>query len=225
MREALTYPDVVIEIFATAEALRRHAPLLDSVSGPVYEISSRAAAALSETVHPQGIVAVCRTVDVSLRDALGRRTKLAVALVAPNDPGNLGTILRTADAAGAQAVVITEGGVDVYSGKAVRASAGSLFHLDIVVDAAVTEVLKAARSTQLRTLAAMASGVHRLEEVPLAERTLWLFGNEAHGLPADVVQAADMSVHVPIYGRAESLNLSAAAAVCLYASARAQHTG
>jgi TrmH family RNA methyltransferase len=224
VREALSRPDVVIEIFATTEALRRHATLLDSVSVPVYEISSRAAAALSETVHPQGIVAVCRTVDVSLRDALGPHIRLAVALVAPNDPGNLGMIVRTADAAGAQAVVITEGGVDVYSGKAVRASAGSLFHLDVVVNAAVTEVLAAAGSTQLRTLATMANGAHRLDEVPLAERTLWLFGNEAHGLPTDVVQAADMSVRVPVYGRAESLNLATAAAVCLYASAQAQRS-
>jgi TrmH family RNA methyltransferase len=225
VREALARAGVVIEVFATAPTLSRHADVLKTTSVPVYEISARAAAALSETVHPQGIVAVCRNVDISLADALGPQTRLAAALVAPNDPGNLGTILRTADAAGADAVVITEGGVDVYNGKAVRASAGSLFHLGIVVDAEITKVLQVARSGQLRTLASTASGSHQLHDLSLSVPTLWLFGNEAHGLPTSVVDEADLSVRVPIYGRAESLNLSAAAAVCLYASARAQHNG
>ena len=222
VREALARPEVVVEVFATAEALSRHASLVEAVAVPVEQISGKAAAALSETVHPQGIVAVCRRVDVPLADAFARRPRLGAALVEPNDPGNLGTILRIADAAGADAVTIGAGGVDVYNGKAVRASAGSLFHLDVVVDADVTELLTAARSARLLVLATTSGGSCDLDDVPLGEPTLWLFGNEARGLPANVVEAADENVRVPIYGRAESLNLSAAAALCLYASARAQ---
>jgi RNA methyltransferase, TrmH family len=222
VREALARPDVVVEIFATAEALSRHASVVEAAAVPVAQISRKAAAALSETVHPQGIVAVCRRVDVPLADAFARRPRLGAALVEPNDPGNLGAILRTADAAGADAVAVGGGGVDVYNGKAVRASAGSLFHLDVVVDVVVADLLTAARSAGLLILATTSGGSRDLDDVPLAEPTLWLFGNEARGLPASVVEAADENVRVPIYGRAESLNLAAATALCLYASARAQ---
>lgn len=222
VREALTRPDVVVEVFATAEALDRHFDLLSGAEVPVAEVSVRAAAALSETVSPQGLVAVCQRLDVSAGAAFGRRPPLAVALVEPNDPGNLGTIIRTADAAGAGVVAVV-GGVDVYNGKAVRASAGSLFHVDVVVDESATEVLAAARSGGLACLATSGAGDLPLADVALANPTLWLFGTEAHGLPDEVVSAADASVRVPIYGAAESLNVAATAAVCLYASAAAQH--
>jgi TrmH family RNA methyltransferase len=144
-------------------------------------------------------------------------------LVEPNDPGNAGTIVRSADAAGADAVAIA-GGVDIYNGKAIRASAGSVFHVRLVVDVHVDAVLDAAKS--LTTLAAAASGTSDLDQLAddgtLARPTMWLFGSEAHGLPPHVLAAADHTVRVPIYGSAESLNLAAAAALCLYASARAQ---
>jgi TrmH family RNA methyltransferase len=168
------------------------------------------------------LVAVCRRVDVPLAEALAG-ARLVAVLVEPNDPGNAGTILRTADAAGADAVVVA-GGVDLYNGKAVRASAGSLFHLDVVVDVAVVDVVAAAGS--LVTLAATGSGTRDVNELAvdgtLARPTIWLFGSEAHGLPAEALDAADHIVRVPIYGRAESLNVAAAAAICLYASAAAQ---
>lgn len=222
VREALA-AGAVVELFATAEGLERHGELLGAA--PVSQISERDAAALSETVTPQGLVAVCRMVDVPLEQALGRGPALVAALVEANDPGNAGAILRTADAAGAGAVVFA-GGVDPYNGKAVRASAGSLFHLDVVVGADVDELMAAARAVGLALLATTGAGDRDLDEVSaggeLARPTLWLFGNEAHGLPPEVVAAADASVRVPIHGRAESLNLAAAAAVCLYASASAQ---
>jgi TrmH family RNA methyltransferase len=187
------------------------------------EISDRDAAALSETVTPQGLVAVCRRIDVPLGAALVGAHLLAV-LVEPNDPGNAGTILRTADAAGADAVVLA-GGVDVYNGKCVRASAGSLFHLAVVIDADMGDVLAQAHAAGLTTLAATASGARDLDDLDGLDRpTAWLFGSEAHGLPLPLVEAADDSVRVPIHGRAESLNLAAAAAICLYASARAHRS-
>jgi TrmH family RNA methyltransferase len=153
---------------------------------------------------------------------------LAAVLVGVGDPGNAGTVLRTADAAGAGAVVLTAASVDPYNGKAVRASAGSLFHVPLVRDADLADAVRAARSAGLSVLAADATGDVDLADLvdagaPLARPTAWLFGNEAHGLPADALALADARVRVPIHGRAESLNLAAAAAVCLYASAHAQH--
>lgn len=216
MREALA-AGAVEELFATAQAASRHPELAAGAA----EISERDAAALSETVTAQGLVAVCRLEQPTLTEVLGRRPRLLVVLVEPNEPGNLGAVLRTADAAGADAVVL-DGGVDAYNGKVVRATAGSLFHLPLV-SAAATEVVAAG---QLTSLATTGSGTVSLDELAdagmLAEPTAWLFGNEAHGLPEQLLQQADHTVRVPIYGRAESLNLAAAAAVCLYASARAQ---
>jgi RNA methyltransferase, TrmH family len=222
VREAVR-AGVVLEVFATAEAMERNADVLGGLDPA--EISAKDAASLSETVTPQGLVAVCQRIDVPLEIAFGRSPRLVAVLVEPNDPGNVGAIVRTADAAGADAVLIA-GGVDVYNGKAVRASAGSLFHLDVVVAAGIEDILAAARHAGLAALATTADGSRDLDELAddgsLSRPTLWLFGNEAHGLPGPVLAAAEHTVRVPIHGAAESLNLAAAAAVCLYASARAQ---
>lgn len=204
-------------MFATEAAALRYPELTAGAS----EITERDAAALSETVTPQGLVAVCRLVQPSLADLLASGPRLLAVLVEPNEPGNLGAIVRTADAAGADAVVL-DGGVDPYNGKAIRASAGSLFHLPLI-DAPAGAVLAA---TELANLATTGAGRVSLDELAddgsLAAPTAWLFGNEARGLPEELLRQAGRTVRVPIYGRAESLNLAAAAAVCLYASARAQ---
>ena len=215
VREALA-AGAVLEVFATADAIERHPALTADAS----EISAKDAAALSETVTPQGLVAVCRLAQPALADVLAGSPNLLVALVEPNDPGNLGTIVRTADACGADAVMVADGGVDPYNGKAVRASAGSLFHLP-VVECRTADLL----GTGLTTLATTGAGATDLDALlddgTLARPTLWLFGSEAHGLPDAALAAADHTVRIPIHGRAESLNLAAAAAICLYASARA----
>ena len=221
---ALQRPDTVVEVFATAAALARYG-WLRTAAVRVDEISPAAADALSETVTPQGVVAVCRTVDVPLADVLAQAPRLVAALVEPRDPGNVGTILRTADAAGADAVIVSGAAVDLYNGKAVRASAGSLFHVPVVAGIDVSDL----GGTGLTTLATSGQGDTNLDTLAddgsLAAPTLWLFGTEAHGLPDAALKLADRTVRVPIYGHAESLNLAAAAAVCLYASARAQRRG
>jgi TrmH family RNA methyltransferase len=226
--EALRRPGVVQQVFATTAALRRHADLLAGAP-TVAEISDRAAAGLSETVHPQGLVAVCRAVDVPLEQALDRRPRLLAVLVEANDPGNAGTILRTADAAGADAVLFAGDSVDPYNGKLIRASAGSLFHLDLVTDLDPAAAIGACRAAGLRTLATSGTGARQLDELidagELTVPTAWIFGNEARVLSNSVLHSADETVRVPIYGAAESLNLAAAAAVCLYGSARAQRAG
>jgi TrmH family RNA methyltransferase len=184
-------------------------------------------AELAGTVTPQGLLAVCRFVDISLADLISREPRLVVMLANVRDPGNAGTVLRTADAAGAQGVIFADASVDPYNGKCVRSSAGSLFHVPIVAGVPVHEAAAALRDAGLTLLAADGGanlGLDELDQVGgLARPTAWLFGNEAWGLPASLLSLADEAVAVPIYGQAESLNLAAAAAVCLYASARAHH--
>jgi TrmH family RNA methyltransferase len=184
-------------------------------------------AQLSDTVTPQGLVAVCDLLDVSLETVLAQSAppQLVVVLAAVRDPGNAGTVLRTCDAAGADAVVFSDTSVDPYNGKCVRASAGSLFHLPVVVGASMPDTIAALRAAGLQILAADGSASADLDELEragtLGRPSAWIFGNEAWGLPTDLLESADVAVRVPIHGRAESLNLAAAAAVCLYASARA----
>lgn len=218
----------VRELFLTSDAAARHPELLAATvgtAGRVSMITERAAAALSETVTPQGVFAVCDTVDVGLAAALAGAPRLVAVLAGVSDPGNAGTVIRTADAAGADAVILAGDAVDPHNGKCVRATAGSLFHLPIAVHRDVATVIAAARGAGLTVLAAAPSGRIDLDAAAdtgvLAAPTAWLFGSEAHGLDAAVLAAADDTVRVPIHGRAESLNLATAAAVCLYASARA----
>lgn len=226
VREAAAAPGVVRELFATAESAERHAEIIETASAPVHLVSGQVMDALAQTVTPQGLVAVCSFVDVELAQVVARRPRLVAVLAAVRDPGNAGTVIRVADAAGADAVILTDASVDVYNGKCVRASAGSLFHLPIVTgvraEAAVTEL----RAAGLRVLAADGAAKRDLDTAlargELAGSTAWLFGNEAWGLPAATRDLADAGLRVPVYGRAESLNLATAAAVCLYASAREQ---
>ncbi len=189
----------------------------------VSHVTERAAAGLSETVTPQGIVAVCDLVTVPLTEALQQGGRLVAVCVGTADPGNAGTLIRVADAAGADAVIFAGEGVDPHNGKAVRASTGSLFHLPIARIPEPHDAITACRGAGLRLLAADGHARDDLNVVDLGVPTAWLFGNEAHGLAAGVLDAADAAVRVPIYGAAESLNLATAAAVCLYSSARAQH--
>jgi TrmH family RNA methyltransferase len=218
VREALA-AGLVTELFV-AEG-REVGPTAPDVR--VTPVTAQGLAALAETVTPQGVVAVARQCDVSLTEALGG--DLVVVLAGIADPGNAGTVLRTADAAGARAVVFPDGTVDPYNGKCVRASAGSLFHVSVVRGGTLEATMATLKASGLTVLAADARGERDLDSMlddgGLRGRTAWLFGSEAHGLPAGVAAAADARVRVPIHGRAESLNLAAAAAVCLYASARA----
>jgi RNA methyltransferase, TrmH family len=189
-------------------------------------VSGEVLAAIAQTVTPQGVIGVATMLDVPLSRWLEAGPELVVVLAAVRDPGNAGTVLRAADAAGADAVVFSADSVDCYNGKCVRASAGSLFHLPVTVGLSVPATLAALRGAGLRVLAADGTAdldLDRLtEDGRLRRPTAWLFGNEAWGLPAELRDLADEAVRVPIYGRAESLNLATAAAVCLYASARAQ---
>jgi RNA methyltransferase, TrmH family len=211
----------VVEVFATPRALEQHAGLLADAD-LVTTVDDRAMASLSDAVTPAGLVAVCRHLDVPLDSAL---TGSLVAICADvRDPGNAGTVIRTADAAGAGAVVLAGSSVDPYNPKTVRATVGSLFHLPLALEPDPTVAVAAAQAAGYTVLAADGAGEVDPFSADLAGPTAWLFGNEAWGLPAELAALADQRVAIPIHGRAESLNLATAAAVCLYASARVQRS-
>jgi TrmH family RNA methyltransferase len=182
-------------------------------------VEERALELLSDSVTPAGLVALCRYVDVPVADALAGARLVAVCADV-RDPGNAGTVIRCADAAGADAVVLAGSSVDAYNPKTVRASVGSLFHLPIAVEPSTEAVVLAAKEAGLTVLAADGAGEVGLYDADLTGPTAWLFGNEAWGLPDELAAMADHRVAIPIHGRAESLNLSTAAALCLYESAR-----
>lgn len=184
----------------------------------VVTVSDRVLASLADTVTPQGLVGVAELPPAHLPEALAG-AQLVVVCWQIGDPGNLGALVRSADAAGADAVVCTDGSVDPYNAKAVRASAGSLFHLPVAT-AAPDAVIAACRGQRLQIVAAHAQGPTCYTDVDFRAPTALFLGNEAHGLPRLVLDAADVVASVPIHGRAESLNLAATAAVLVYEVAR-----
>ena len=228
VREALQCrPELVEDFFITPTALERHQDLGDLAFEAELEVqfaSEEAIDAMADTQTPQGVVAVCHMFPASIRTILDGTPKLVAILEEVRDPGNAGTIIRAADAAGADAVILSGRAVDLYNPKVVRATTGSLFHLPIAIDVELDQAIDAARAAGLRVLAADVKGedVTALPADSLAAPTAWLFGNEARGLTDEAVALTDAAVRVPIYGQAESMNLSTAASVLLYASAFAQ---
>ena len=228
VREALTVPGCVREVFASAAAAAEHPEIhheARSQQVPWQLVDESAIASLTETVHPQGLVAVCDFLDVPVRPLLATRPRLLAVCADVRDPGNAGTVIRCADAAGADGVLLTGSSVDPYNGKTVRATVGSLFHLPVAVHPDTDELISLLRADGITVLAADGAGELDLDDAIdgalLAPRTAWLFGNEAWGLPAELAAVADHRIRIPLHGKAESLNLATAAAICLYASARA----
>ena len=234
--EALTYrPELVVELYSTPTALERFTDIAQTAvdAGVDVEfVTEQVLESMADTVTPQGIVAVCHQFPTSVRDLLPPLDPAAKAgpqliaiLEEVRDPGNAGTIIRAADAAGADGVVLSGRSVDPYNPKVVRATTGSIFHLDIAVGPDLEAVLERTRAAGLQILAADIKGEHlpatRAAGV-LAHPTAWLFGNEARGLSDAQLALADRVVSVPLYGHAESMNLATAASVCLYESAFAQ---
>ena len=229
----------VHDLYLTPEAADRHADILARARAAglyTHTVTPRVMAAMS--ADAQGVLAVVATTALAAGsqpqedgagagEGLAERlagARLVAVLAEAQDPGNAGTIIRTADAAGADAVVLVRGSVDATNPKVVRSTAGSLFHLPVLTGAGLGEVLEALDVAGLAVLAADGSGPVNLFDADelLARPCAWLFGNEARGLAPEVLERAEAVVSVPVLGAAESLNVAAAAAVCLYASVRAQ---
>ncbi|MGA9489752.1 MAG: RNA methyltransferase [Mycobacterium sp.] len=220
--EAASRRGLVRDIFVTEAAEQRFAALLASHTAVVHPITERAAKALSDTVTPAGLVAVCELPSTGLADVLARAPRLVAVGVEIGEPGNAGTLIRIADAMGAAAVVFAGHSVDPYNGKCLRASAGSIFTVPVVVEPDAGATVTALQAAGLQILATTVDGEVSLEDAGLAAPTAWLFGAEAHGLSAELAEQADTRVTIPMAGGAQSLNVAAAAAICLYQSSRAQ---
>lgn len=231
LREALTHRADIQQVYVTADAVTRWDEVMQAArdaSTPITLVSENAMAAMAETKSPQGLVAVCGMRATSLEEVMANQPQVLVALDQVSDPGNVGTIIRTADAAGAQGVLLTGESVDPFNGKCVRASAGSIFHLPVIPEVQVQDLVVAARQQGAVIAVTTAVGERELFEwldstslgpEPVTNPTLWVFGSEAHGVSATLLEVADVRVRIPIHGAAESLNIASAVAVCLYADA------
>ncbi|MFC8732422.1 TrmH family RNA methyltransferase [Luteimicrobium sp. NPDC057192] len=251
VREAVRFaPERVVDVYLTAASAERYPEIADAARDAglwLHETADDVLAAMS--ADAQGVLAVARTWTTSLDDVLPRASgersdgqatvpRLVALLAAVRDPGNAGTVIRAADAAGADVVVLAAGSVEPFNPKVVRSTAGSLFHLPVVTGVTTSDAVAALRASGLTVLAADGGGEHDLDDLSdraagvageaedaapdLRAPTAWLFGTEAQGLSDAELALADSSVRVPIRGHAESLNLATAATVCLYASSRAQ---
>jgi TrmH family RNA methyltransferase len=222
VREALSGGGL-IELFYEPGRHDELVAAAQAAGATVTEVTAPVLVAMADTVTPQGLIGIAPLVTVALESL--RDLRLVAILDAVNDPGNAGTVLRTADAAGADAVVLTAGSVDPHNPKCVRATAGSLWHLPVVSGPSTEDVVRQLRADRVQVLATSGAGSDDLEQLvdshALDGPTAWLFGAEAAGLSDEVLAQADRVVRIPMRGRAESLNLAAAAAVCLFASARA----
>lgn len=228
LKEALDRPKLIVELYATDEALERYADLFDRARAArieVQEVTEPVLKALTDTTTPQGIVAVCEQLDVTLDAVLEAKPKLVALLAEIRDPGNAGTVLRAADAAGADAVIFTTNSVDLYNPKVVRSTTGSIFHLPVVLDVEIEDTIAKLKAAGIQVVAANGGGeaISSVSQKELAKPTAWVFGNEAWGFKPSTLELVDRELAVPIYGAAESLNLATAASICLYASAFAQN--
>ena len=216
----VTVDEVVAEPGAPADLLARAA----GAGATVRSAPPGTLAGATDTTTPQPVAAVARLADASVDEALAAAGPLALLLVGVADPGNAGTLLRSAEAAGAGAILFTDGAVDPYGPKCVRSSAGSLFRLAVVRSAGAAEVLAACHRAGARTFATVAHGpAPAYDAVDLsgaAGTAVVVLGAEAHGLPAEVAAAVDTAVTIPMAGRTESLNVAMAGTVVCFEALR-----
>ena len=226
VRELLTHAsDRAIAVYATmgGESWQFEIDrLADAADVEIVRVTDEVLAAMAQTVQPQGVVAVAKIVESPIVSALAG-AKLVAVLHEVRDPGNAGTVLRAADAAGADAVIFAGESIDPWNPKVVRSTTGSIFHLPVAIAATLDEAIDAARAAGLQVIAADVNGEELgIDDERLAAPTAWVFGNEAHGLSEADRLLADRAMRLPIYGSAESLNLATAASVCLYTTAFSQ---
>ena len=222
VREACVMASGLRTVYATASALDRFPEMIASARSNRAEIvmvTDDVLDAMAETRAPQGVIAVCDLIDASLEDVIRPAARMAVVLESAADPGNVGTIIRTADAAGADGVVLTGGSTDPFNGKVVRATAGSIFHLPVVESVELSLLVHRVKEAGMALVVATGDGEHDLfdwiGEAPAS--VCWAFGTEAHGVSDELRAAADVRIRIPILGSAESLNVGSAVAVCLFA--------
>jgi TrmH family RNA methyltransferase len=221
LAEALAAGVAVEEVFTSGS----HDTVVDAAASAgaiVREIHRDVLARATDTVTPQGVAAVARRVEVTVEEALqaAARGPLALVLVDVADPGNAGTLVRAAEAAGAAAVLFCTGSVDPSNAKCVRASAGALFHVPIAAGGDGEAVLERLGDLGVRRAATVAHGGTPYDTVDLTGPIALVLGSEAHGLPAPALAAVDERLTIPMDGRSESLNVAMAGSVLCFESLR-----
>ncbi len=207
------------EDFYSSGEGRRLLKRLEETSVDLVETSKRVMDKLTDTETPQGIAAVLALNTVALSVIPFKTMPLLVICDGVRDPGNIGTIIRAADAAGADAVLLTPGTCDAFMPKAIRASAGSIFAVP-VLSAGVEELVGFLEERRMRLYAADVHASHSLYETDFRAPAAIVFGNEAHGIGAELLRKADLLFRIPVIGRAESLNVAMAASISLYEAVR-----
>jgi TrmH family RNA methyltransferase len=182
----------------------------------VYTVTDAIFMTISDTQNPQGILALCTQKTYTLEDILKADTPFLLIADQLQDPGNLGTIIRVADAAGVTGVILSKGCVDLYNPKVLRATMGSVFHIPIVTNANILDTISALKSNHIITLSAHLKGKTTPYEVNLKQSVAIIVGNEANGISDDIAAQTDALVKLPMPGLAESLNVSIASGILLY---------
>lgn len=186
----------------------------------VYRVSGNMFEKISDTVNPQGILAVCHILEEDTENVVYGEDQFYVILENVTDPGNMGTIIRTADAAGVDGIFLTKGCVDIYNPKVIRATMGSIFHLPIYRNADGIKLVKNMNKMGINTLAAHLKGDRVPYDVDMTKGCAVIIGNEAKGLSDDLRDVAESLVKIPMPGKAESMNAGVAAGVLIYEAVR-----
>ncbi len=189
------------------------------ITNELFEISEQLFIKLTGTETPQGIIAIASYNPTTLDDIVFKSIPLIVIVDSVQEPGNLGAIIRTSDAAGADAVIILRGTCDAFSQKTIRATAGSIFNIPIINEKK-DRAIKWLKSSGIGLIATALDSKKSLFDEDLKKSIAFVFGNEAHGVSAETKKSADVILKIPIPGKAESLNVSASAAICLYEAVR-----
>ena len=221
VEEAVAYKAVVSIFYTAIEDDRTRAVLEEAAAQQVKLtcVSDTVLKKIADTETPQGIIAVCKMQPVALDDLLASG-KMLLVLDRVGDPGNVGTMLRTADAAGIGGVVLLKGSVDAYAPKTVRSSMGSLFHVPVLAGVGEEDLIESAHSAGYELLVTCLDGADNLYKADLHGRLAFVMGNEANGVSRGLLAAADKRVYIPMAGRAESLNVAMAAGIVMFEALR-----
>lgn len=221
VEEAVRYGAVQSIFYTAIEDDRTRAVLEEAAAKQIKLVcvSDKVLKKIADTETPQGIIAVCERRSKRLDDFLASG-KMLLVLDRVTDPGNIGTMLRTADAAGVGGLLLLQGCADIYAPKTVRASMGSLFHLPVLSGLSEELLVQAARKAGYELLVTCLDGAENLYKADLQGRLAFVMGNEANGVSDALLAAADKRVFIPMQGRAESLNVAMAAGIVMFEALR-----
>lgn len=221
LREALTYKaSISMVLFSQSFAENaKHdelAAILSISSIPLYYAEDSVFKEVCETDTPQGVIAVVEKLEFNLDSIITKEELCIVFLYEARDPGNAGTIIRSADACGLDAVLVSKGSVDLYNGKTIRATMGSLFHIPVFQNLDTEEIISKLKESKVVTIGADPHSGKSCIELPYMKKTAIIIGNESQGINREIQAQLDLNVKIPMPGRAESLNAGIAASILMY---------